>query len=309
MQATIAAPSPSSDFQPLPTSEFGVLLRVLLEQSCTAIGWDYGEVWIPDSACGVIQRSEIWHTSSDFETQALAFRRQSQDCTVLPGQRLADQVRQAEQAEWIESLLTVDETQYEQATLASTCGLGAALGIPFRHQQTVLAVLIFYNRAATPQKASVLSRLKSLIQMGLALQSSLSEVTLKTREQRFQLLVDNICDYGVYLLNSEGFIESWNPGAQKIKGYTEPEVLGRHFSFFFHPEDAAAELPTHILATAAAEGRYEGEGRRIRKDGQEFAAYVIVTALRGEANQLLGFTKVIRDITKEKQAIANLKQR
>lgn len=309
IQATVGALPSVSDSQPLPTSELGVLLQALLEQGCIAIGWDYGEVWIPDPACEVIQRSAIWQASPDFEPQALGFRRQSQDCTVLPGQGLADRVRQADNAEWIESLLTVDETQYEQAKLASTCGLGAALGIPFSHQQTVLAVLIFYNRVATPQNASVLSLLESLTQIGLTLQSSLSEVTSKVREQRFQLLVDNICDYGVYLLNPEGFIESWNPGAQKIKGYTEPEVLGRHFSCFFHPEDAAAELPTHILATAAAEGRYEGEGRRIRKDGQEFSAYVIVTALRNEANQLLGFTKVIRDITKEKQAIANLEQR
>ena len=98
--------------------------------------------------------------------------------------------------------------------------------------------------------------------------------------ERFQLLVNSVTDYAIYMLDADGFVATWNPGAYRFKGYEAEEIIGRHFSTFFTEEDRAAGLPEHILATAANEGRYESEGWRVRKDGTHFWAQVVVDPSR-----------------------------
>lgn len=117
----------------------------------------------------------------------------------------------------------------------------------------------------------------------------------------FQLLVDAVTDYALYMLDPEGRIVTWNSGAARFKGYTAQEIVGAHFSRFFSPEDQAAGLPAHALATAAREGRFEAEGWRIRKDGSRFWAHAILDAIRGEDGALLGFAKITRDITEKRR--------
>src|SRR5881227_3109119 len=95
-------------------------------------------------------------------------------------------------------------------------------------------------------------------------------------QQRFQLLVDAISDYAIYMLDPDGFIVSWNSGAQRTSGYSTAEIVGRHFSRFFTPEDQAAGVPARILAEAKTVGRSEGEGWRLRRDGSRFWATSIV---------------------------------
>jgi PAS domain S-box-containing protein len=121
-------------------------------------------------------------------------------------------------------------------------------------------------------------------------------------EGRYRLLVDAITDYAIYLLDTEGRISSWNAGAQRFKGYTESEILGEHFSLFYTPEDLAAAIPAQALATAEAEGRFEAEGWRVRKDGGRFWAHVIIDAIRDQHGQLLGFAKITRDLSERKAA-------
>jgi PAS domain S-box-containing protein len=123
---------------------------------------------------------------------------------------------------------------------------------------------------------------------------------LSESEERFRLLVAGVKDYAIFMLDPEGRIVTWNAGAQQIKGYTEQEIIGQHFSVFYPPEDrdrAATEL-----RVAIAEGRYEEEGWRMRKDGSRFWANVVLTALFDEAGTLRGFAKVTRDMTERKQA-------
>src|ERR1044072_2191747 len=91
-------------------------------------------------------------------------------------------------------------------------------------------------------------------------------------EQRFQLLVGSVTDFAIYMLDSSGHIATWNPGARRFKGYEAGEIVGRHFSTFFTEQDKAAGLPEHILKTAAAEGKFEAEGLRVRTDGTPFWA-------------------------------------
>jgi PAS domain S-box-containing protein len=127
-------------------------------------------------------------------------------------------------------------------------------------------------------------------------------------DEQFRLLVASVTDYAIYLLDSAGRVTSWNPGAERIKGYRADEIVGRHFSLFYPVEDRAAGKPAQALAQARSEGRFQGEGWRLYKDGGRFWADVAITALRDQAGLLKGFACVTRDMTaqqlgREKEAL------
>ena len=125
----------------------------------------------------------------------------------------------------------------------------------------------------------------------------LTEEALLQSEQRFRLMVDGVTDYAIYMLDREGIITSWNTGAQRIKGYSREEIIGKHFSRFYVPQDIAANKPWEELATVRTTGRVEDEGWRVRKNGERFWARVVVTALHDSAGHLRGFAKVTQDLT------------
>ena len=124
---------------------------------------------------------------------------------------------------------------------------------------------------------------------------------LRQSEERFRLLVDSVKDYAIFMLDPQGFVVSWNPGAARIKGYTHDEIVGRHFSLFYVPEEAAAGKPARELAIARQIGTVEDEGWRVRKDGSTFWANVIITAVYDESRRLRGFAKVTRDLTERRR--------
>ncbi len=125
---------------------------------------------------------------------------------------------------------------------------------------------------------------------------------LRQSEERFRLLVEGVQDYAIFMLDPAGYIVSWNTGAQLIKGYAPAEIIGRHFSVFYPPEDIRDRKPERELRIATAEGRYAEEGWRLRKDGSRFWANVLITALFDTGGQLRGFGKVTRDLTERRQA-------
>lgn len=125
---------------------------------------------------------------------------------------------------------------------------------------------------------------------------------LRESEERYRLLVECVKDYAIFMLSPGGHVMSWNQGAQTIKGYSREEILGRHFSAFYPPEDILAGKPKRELEIAVEEGRFEDEGWRVRKDGSRFWANVIITPQRDTRGELKGFTKVTRDITERKKA-------
>jgi PAS domain S-box-containing protein len=131
---------------------------------------------------------------------------------------------------------------------------------------------------------------------------------LRESEQRFSLLVQGVTDYAIFMLSPAGEVTNWNVGAERIKGYSRDEILGKHFSCFYTEEDRAGGLPAQTLAIARTEGRFEREGWRVRKDGTRFWAHVVVDAIRDEAGELVGFAKVIRDVTERKQAAEALER-
>ncbi len=121
-------------------------------------------------------------------------------------------------------------------------------------------------------------------------------------ERRYRRLIEAVVDYAIYQLDPQGIVTSWNPGAQRIKGYTPDEIIGRHFSVFYTEEDRAAGVPAQVLQTAAARGKYEAEAWRVRKNGNKFFASVLVDPIHDEAGGLIGFAKVTRDITERLEA-------
>ena len=135
-----------------------------------------------------------------------------------------------------------------------------------------------------------------------------AENRLRDSERRFRLLVEGVTDYAIYMLTPSGEIASWNAGAQRIKGYREAEVLGRHFSLFFTGEDRALGRPDVALHTARTTGRFSNEGWRLRKDGSRFWALAVLHAIHDEAGELVGFAKITRDLTERRRAEEQLRQ-
>ncbi|HEY4071389.1 MAG TPA: PAS domain S-box protein [Sphingomicrobium sp.] len=118
----------------------------------------------------------------------------------------------------------------------------------------------------------------------------------------FKLLVQSIVDYAIYMLDPKGFVTSWNAGAERIKGFQTEEIVGQHFSKFYTEEDREAGMPKKVLETARCEGKYAGEGWRVRKDGSRFWASVVVDRINDEKGKLIGFAKITRDMTEQREA-------
>lgn len=132
--------------------------------------------------------------------------------------------------------------------------------------------------------------------------------TSSIEDSRARLLIDAVVDYAIYMIDPDGIITSWNAGARRFKGYEEAEILGQHFSRFYTEEDRLAGMPQRALDTAITEGRFEGEGWRVRKDGTHFWSHVVIDPIIDPSGTLLGFAKITRDLTDRKMAEETLKQ-
>ena len=135
-----------------------------------------------------------------------------------------------------------------------------------------------------------------------------SVIQLEETERRFRILVEGVTDYAIFMLDPSGTIINWNPGAQRIKGYAPHEIIGQHFSRFYTETDQRNVCRHKALETAARTGKYEAEGWRVRKDGTQFWAGVVINAIRDSKGELIGFAKVTRDLTERKAAEERLQQ-
>jgi PAS domain S-box-containing protein len=151
---------------------------------------------------------------------------------------------------------------------------------------------------------------RELEQLTQTLEQRVEERTkaLLRSEQQFQQLVAGVTDCAIYMLDRNGFISSWNPGAERIKGYAANEIIGQHFGIFYTEEDRAARLPAQVLQTAATKGKYEAENWRVRKDGTRFWASVLLDAIRDSAGEIVGFAKITRDMTERRAMQEQLHQ-
>jgi PAS domain S-box-containing protein len=135
-----------------------------------------------------------------------------------------------------------------------------------------------------------------------------AEKAIRQSEEQFRRLIQGVSDYAIYMLDPNGNVSSWNFGAERIKGYRPDEIIGRHFSTFYTPEDRATGVPEAALAIARAEGRFEREGWRMRKDGTRFWASVVIDVIRDDEGGVLGFAKITRDITEKMETQRALEQ-
>jgi PAS domain S-box-containing protein len=135
-----------------------------------------------------------------------------------------------------------------------------------------------------------------------------ADAALRASEERFRLLVQGVTDYSIYMLSPSGEVTNWNAGAERIKGYTQDEAVGSHFSLFYAPEDQAAGLPEKALETARLHGRFESEGWRVRKGGERFWSHIVIDAIRDSNNELIGYAKITRDITERREATLALER-
>ena len=136
----------------------------------------------------------------------------------------------------------------------------------------------------------------------------MSDLESLSEQQRFQLLVSSITDYAIYMLDTSGRVATWNPGAERFKGYSADEIIGKNFSIFFTPEDREAAVPQTALATSLAEGRFEAEGWRVRKDGTRFYVNAVLDPVFDQDGRHIGFAKITRDITQQKEAQDELEE-
>ncbi|MCS3502813.1 PAS domain S-box-containing protein [Bradyrhizobium japonicum] len=127
-------------------------------------------------------------------------------------------------------------------------------------------------------------------------------------EARYRLLVEAITDYAIYMLDRDGHVTSWNPGAKRFKGYEAEEIIGRHFSTFYTETEREQKVPALALEEAERTGRFEREGWRVRKDGTQFWAHVVIDAIRSPKGELVGFAKITRDLTERRAAEAKLRE-
>jgi len=130
----------------------------------------------------------------------------------------------------------------------------------------------------------------------------------QTSDGRYRLLVESITDYAIYMLDREGRVTSWNPGAKRFKGYEADEIIGRHFSTFYTDTERAQNVPALALAEAERTGRFEREGWRVRKDGTQFWAHIVIDAIRSPEGNLVGFAKITRDLTERRAAETKLRE-
>lgn len=156
-----------------------------------------------------------------------------------------------------------------------------------------------------PEEADELGRLAKRLGRASALLRK-REDDLRASEERFRLVIEQVRDYGIFALDEEGIVTSWNLGAERIKGWRTDEIVGKHFSRFYPPE-TRDYLPSDMLERARIEGTAEDEGWRIRKDGTQFWANVVITALRDDSGNLQGFAKVTRDMTERRRSEEDLR--
>ena len=149
-------------------------------------------------------------------------------------------------------------------------------------------------------------RSEQRLNQALEAQTKAADVALRSSEEQFKRLVQGVTDYSIFMLGLDGRVASWNAGAQRIKGYRPEEIIGEHFSRFYTEEDRQNGEPDRALATALREGRFEKEGERVRKNGERFWAYVTIDAIRDDNGEIIGFAKITRDITEQREARAAL---
>lgn len=229
------------------------------------------------------------------ELAALAHAATAQDLDRLQ-RRLRESLPRAVAGEW--AAFEADLRAQGAAQARAGVSLSSTFAL-VRQIQGALVPLLVQRYGSAPER--VTAAFDAMHCLAVRAMAVVADEYLAVRE-RYHRLIDSVQDYAILMLDSEGLIASWSPGAERLHGYPAEEVIGRHFSCFYAPEDVERDKPAQALAAAASTGRYEDEGWRVRKDGTRFWGNAIITPLRDSAGQLLGFGKVTRDFSQRRKA-------
>jgi len=273
-------------------------LIAILSSVCQETGWSLGQSWLPDvGGAGLAWCPPSYWRESGLED----FRLTSQRICFIRDGDLPGRVWASGETQRIRDIAA--DPHFIRKEAAIQAGLGAAVAFPVVAGSEVVAVVEFFMGEAGLDDDRYITHLSSIMRrIGVLVQRRRSEDALRDSEERFRLLVDGARDYAIYMLNPEGFIMSWNAGAERLKGYSGAEIIGSHFSLFYSDEDVALDRPRHELKVALLSGRFEAEGWHIRKDGSRFWANTIIRPLRDGHGRLMGFAKITRDLSERKEA-------
>jgi PAS domain S-box-containing protein len=279
------------------TTSAAVLIAAL-RIICDKLGWDVGGMWKLDPGRGLLCHAYAWHLA---EKDASVFITASRQMQFERGRGLPGRIWEQEKAVWIEDVF--QHSHFRRAAFAAQADLRAAFGFPLIAGRRVVGVMEFFGTQTQKPDDELLEMIAAVgNQLGEYVVRNEAQVLLRESEERFRLLVERVKDFAIYMLDPEGRIASWNSGAQRIKGYRADEIVGKHFSCFYPPEDIASGQPERALEIARVAGRHEAEGWRVRKDGSRFLANVVITPLRADDGRLRGYAKVTRDITQSRRS-------
>lgn len=279
-------------------------LYAILRHICETTGWALGEAWLPGVKEDELRCSPAWYYAADGLEE---FRHAAWEMQVRNGEGVIGRAWATGQPVWVPDVS--EDAAFQRTAEARAARLRAGIAFPVLAEGEVVALFAFFLREPRLEDEHQVKLVTTVAtQAGIAIQRKRAEERLRESEERFRLLVEGAHDYAIYMLDVNGCVASWNRGAERLKGYTAEEIIGKPVATFYTAEDVARGLPQEVLARAAVEGVYEGEGWRVRKSGERFWANITTTAWRTADGALRGFVKVTRDATERKRAEEKLRE-
>ncbi len=271
-----------------------------IDKICAFMGWPVGQLYLcPRDSSEELIFMPLPKRSADERFQA--FENESYNLRFSKGAGLPGKVWALQERFWIEDL--AESPDFRRADLARAVGFKMGLAFPLCVDTSIVGVVEFFAFEINKPEGVVLDLMAQVgTQLGRLIERKHNEDALRQSEERFRLLIEGVRDYAIFMLDQKGHVATWNEGAKRFKGYEAHEIIGRHFSKFYPEEDLRNGKPAFELREAAAIGRFEDEGWRVRKDGSLFWANVIITAMRNREGKLIGYSKVTRDLTERKRA-------
>jgi PAS domain S-box-containing protein len=274
-----------------------VAFELALREICALTGWALGQAWIRNGGA-YLESSSAWCAAS---TRFQAFRDRSESLTFGPGEGLPGRAWAGKQPIWQQDLHA--DPDLPRLPFARQAGLVAGLAVPVLAEQDVVAVLEFFMTEVRDEDETLADLASTTAaQLGALIRRKQAEEALRASEECFRLLIDSIEDCAIFRLDPSGQVTTWNPGAERITGFSAEEIVGCNVARLYATEAVHAGRPERHLEMAREHGRYEDSDWRVRSDGLRFWASVVITALHDESGTLRGFSHVVRDGTAQKHA-------